>query len=226
MPLFLRHTLLFIHIPKCGGDTVSHHLRNHGDPPFLFVDDGAVMVNGHSPQHMTWGEILQAGWSNPPAYRVATLVRHPVERVLSEYRYIHAFRPDLQSHAENPTRFLDAFLEDTQAARARFDNHNASIREFLGNHASTPDPCIDIYPTDAMDELIKSLGLPSVPITARRNVTCTAADEVSKSGFTQHHISRIVERYKEDILWFESRFPQATGSGAWSSILKNGLLSM
>jgi len=207
MPIFYAQRLLFIHIPKCGGDTVTYHLRSHSSPPFLFVDDGSVMVNGHTPQHMTWREILQAGWKTPPEFRIVTLVRHPIERVLSEYRYIRMFRKDLLAYAESPSAFLDAFLEDSVAARRRFDNHNVSILEFLKNQDGYLDPNIEIYLVDEMNSLMGSLGLPPVPANTRRNVTSAMAEEAWSHKFSVADIDRIAKRYQEDIDWFENRFP-------------------
>ena len=213
MPLFLSRNLLFIHIPKCGGDTIAHHLRTHGDAPFLFVDNGAVMVNGHTPQHMTWAEMLQAGWHTPPNYRVATLVRHPVARVQSEFRYFKAVHPGLRDIVSSPAVFLDAFLEDSQTARCQFDNHNGSILEFLSDERGTLDTSIEIYHIDAMDVLVQSIGLPPVSIADRRNVTLTEVEAAQSQPFTQQDISRIKQRYKEDIDWFEKRFPRLGRTG-------------
>ena len=207
MPLFLKHRLLLIHIPKCGGDTVTHHLALQDDPPFLFVPDGSVMVNGHTPQHMTWREVLNAGWRTPPGFRVAALVRHPVDRVISEFNYIKAFRPDLAGSTACPTGFLDEFLSDAPAAAARFDNHNLSICDFLSGPEGQVDPVIDIYPITEMDRLMTTLGLPAIPIEDRRNVTRPAAGFAQTHPFSAQDIRRIADRYHRDIDWLRAKCP-------------------
>jgi hypothetical protein len=207
MPLFLKHRLLLIHIPKCGGDTVAHHLRRHDDPPFLFVADGALMVNGHTPQHMTWLEMLQGGWQTPPGFRVAALVRHPVDRVVSEFHYIKAYRPDLHNSIRDPASFLDDFLPDTRAAALRFDHHNVSICDFLSGRDGEIDPAIDVYPINEMDQLVGSLGLPRIMPEDRRNVTRGTAAHSGGQPFAPADIARITARYQRDIDWLSLRFP-------------------
>jgi hypothetical protein len=207
MPLFLKHRLLFIHIPKCGGDTVTHHLGQHGDRPFLFVDDGSVMVNGHTPQHLTWLEILRAGWRAPSDFRVAALVRHPVDRVISEFHYIKAYRPDLADSTQGPTSFLDEFLCDTEAARARFDNHNVGICDFLAGPDGEVDPAIEIYPICDMDRLVGSFGLPPIRTEDRRNVTRPVNAVSPAHTFSKTDIHRIATRYGRDIDWLRAKCP-------------------
>ena len=206
MPLFLRHRLLFIHIPKCGGDTVSFALKSRGDPPFLFVADGAVRVNGHTPQHMNWRELRAAGWTTPPGFRVAALVRHPVDRVLSEYRYLRAARPDLQEFASTPGVFLDHFLSRTPAARRRFDNHNAGLREFLCDRDGKIGAEIHLRPLAQVDLWLQELGLPPIGPHERRNVT---ASQGAPHDFSAEDLERIRAHFSADIAWFEARFPQA-----------------
>lgn len=212
MPIFLRNRLLLIHIPKCGGDTLSHFLSEHNDPPFLFAGDGSVLVNGHSPQHMTWMELQKAGWPVSSDFRIVALVRHPIRRVLSEFHYVQTVRPDLAHLIENPTRFLDEFLPDTADARRQFDNHNVSIIDFLKNASGAIDTSIEICHTEDMDRVASSLGLPSIPIESRRNVTSQVRSNDSEPVFCSSDILRIAERYRDDIAWFERNFP-LTGPG-------------
>lgn len=207
MPLFLKNRLLFIHIPKCGGDTVTHHLRQNGDSPFLFVADGAIMVNGHTPQHMTWRELQQAGWITPPGFRVVALVRHPVDRVISEFNYIKSYRPDLAGSTVDPTMFLDEFLSPTPAMATRFDNHSISIHDFLSGPDGKIDPAIETYPLNAIDQFMASLGLAQIRVEDRRNVTNYAPAAAQETPFTRADIRRIEERYGQDIEWLQEHHP-------------------
>jgi hypothetical protein len=204
MPLFTNHKLLFIHIPKCGGDTINYALKNRGDNPFLFVNDGGVMTNHHSPQHLTWRELLQLGWSTPKGYRVAALVRHPIDRVLSAFRYIHQHRKDLLPYATNATEFLNYYLSDESEATTRFDNHNKSLKEFLTDHTGSIDKSIHIRPLNEVDLWLEELDLPKISIKERRNVTLSSSENLPK--FSDKHIEQIKEFYRDDILWFECNF--------------------
>ncbi len=204
MPVFFRHKLLFIHVPKCGGDTVSYALREAGDPPFLFVADGSVLVNGHTPQHMTLRELVSAGWAVPSGFRVAALVRHPIHRVESAFRYIQSFRKDLKAMAPNPSRFLDSFLSSDPEVFSRFDNHNLGLLDFISGRNGLVDPSIHVRPVQEMDLWMQELGLPKLSSDARRNVT-QGTDQFE--AFKAVDVQRVRTFYARDIAWFEARFP-------------------
>lgn len=205
MPLFIQHRFLFIHIPKCGGDTISQALKSRGDHPLLFVADGSVMVNGHTPQHMTWHELKQMGWVTPPGFRVAALVRHPVHRVLSEFRYIHTSRPDLIRWARTPTMFLDHFLPIDDDAYRRFDFHNLDMLRFISDDNGEVNSSIYIQSVEDMDRWAQELNLPKISLYERRNVT---QDKKFSANFSRRDIERIISRYRTDILWYETTFPK------------------
>lgn len=206
MPLFLNHRALFVHIPKCGGDTFSQAMRQAGDAPFLFVPDGSVMTNGHTPQHLTWRELCQMGWSTPPDFRVVALVRHPVDRVLSAYRYIYLARPDLVHWAQSPTQFLDHFFSPDPQIRLRFDHHNLGLLPFLRNAEGGVEDSIEIWHVADMDELLATFGLPPVPENARRNVTPRG------SKWSSADLDRVGREVAEDLVWFEAQFPNIAAS--------------
>ena len=201
MPLFLQHKVLFIHIPKCGGDTFSSRLAAAGDAPFLHVPDGAVMVNGHTPQHLTWRELTQMGWKTPPGFRVVTLVRHPVDRVVSAYRYAKHFRSELRPYTWTPGEFLAHFFTSDPDVFRQFDQHNVPMQAFLHDAAGQVDPAIEIWHLGQMDALLASFGLPPVPSKERKNVS------PKEERFEPLELWEIRDRVKDDLAWFTSRFP-------------------
>lgn len=202
MPLFLRHRTLFIHIPKCGGGTLGACMRAAGDPPFLEVPDGSVLMNGHTPQHATWRELNQLGWTTPPDFRVVALVRHPVERVLSAYRFAKLYRPDLAWYTRTPRAFLRHFLAGHPRAFKRFDQHNLGLLDFLVDASGIIAPEVEIWPLERMDDLLASFGLGPVTPENRRHVTDGA------NPFNARQMARIRDHVRRDLTWYERRFPE------------------
>lgn len=204
MPLFLKNKLLFLHIPKCGGDTINHALRVAGDTPFLFVDDGSVLVNGHTPQHLTWRELVSAGWHTPPGFRVAALVRHPVDRVKSAYRYVLCYRPDLHYLGTTPSEFLSSFLSREPQIFLKYDHHNLGLLDFLRNESGNVESSIFTMALQDMNVWLAELGLPEIEPSQYRNVTKGLR---VFPDFGASDLDRIRDYYSEDIRWFEKLFP-------------------
>jgi len=153
---------------------------------------------------MTWRELLAAGWHSQQGFRVAALVRHPVDRVISAFRYVRMYRPDLHTLAPDPTRFLEAFLSPQRDIFERFDQHNRGLIEFLAGTDGLPDPTIVVRPVQEMDAWLTELGLPAIPHSERRNVTRGRTDF---APFSNAQIERIRAHYADDIQWFERCFP-------------------
>ena len=130
MPLFIKSKILFIHIPKCGGTSIESLMADLGDPPALFDHSGQVMINGHSPQHLTYGEMDQLGLCSPELQMFA-VIRDPLERVISEYAYLENYRKDISRHYRSFDGFLKLFLRRDKKSRQLFDNHNVSATDFL-----------------------------------------------------------------------------------------------
>jgi hypothetical protein len=136
------------------------------------------------------------------------LVRHPVDRVISEFNYVKAYRPDLHDSVRSTSLFLDEFLRDTRAAAIRFDHHNLSIRDFLIGRDGEVEASIELYPIKEMDRLIASLGLGPIEPGARRNVTRLPSAARASAQFSRADIARIKAWYQDDIRWLGWRFPE------------------
>lgn len=85
MPIFSRKdtSILFIHVPKTGGTSIEHFVRDFAD--VLLFNDRSISGFPCSAQH--WhGEILRRMFSSrEPFSDVFMVVRHPLDRMISEY---------------------------------------------------------------------------------------------------------------------------------------------
>ena len=91
MPIFVSPAgdlkVLFVHIPKCGGGSVEQFLRSYGFRQGMFsIDPAYNSVLKCSPQHMH-AELLLGILRVDRFDCVFSIVRDPVERMLSEYRW-------------------------------------------------------------------------------------------------------------------------------------------
>src|SRR5262245_53444672 len=77
--------ILFIHVPRTGGTTVERHLRTAG-PLFFFGSSSFMRV---SAQHLHGTELEKLFPSGLFDYAFM-IVRHPVERMLSQYAFENA----------------------------------------------------------------------------------------------------------------------------------------
>lgn len=104
-------TLIFLHIPKTGGTTLNHILQNHFSPGRIYATSANPLHPAGSPEdlatlpdqqkvtydlligHMGFGLHQQL----PRLATYATILRHPIERLLSNY-YHEARDPRSQHH--------------------------------------------------------------------------------------------------------------------------------
>lgn len=86
MPIFEtpKGKVLFIHIPKTGGSTLSSELRLHHQ--ISMNTDSAWPGYRCTPQHLHGGPLTELFQPEALAY-VFTVVRHPVDRIRSEYNW-------------------------------------------------------------------------------------------------------------------------------------------
>ncbi len=91
MPIFEtpKGKVLFIHIPKTGGSTISRELARHHQ---VTMNTNSVWPGYDStPQHLHAGPLTELFQPAAFAY-VFTVVRHPVDRIRSEYNWNQRMR--------------------------------------------------------------------------------------------------------------------------------------
>lgn len=102
----------FLHIPKTGGTSINRLLEQHGRTvhvsDFANVPDlaGADYVTGHMPIGL--------------CLRNFTFVRHPVDRVISDWHYIERSNHPLRGKCASLTAYLDCcdtFMNDNGMVR-------------------------------------------------------------------------------------------------------------
>lgn len=135
MPLVMtpEGPLLFAHVPKCAGTSVAAYLAaNFGplafhDPQFNQVPTSARWTRT-SPQH---ADAMSLNRLFPPGFLRASfaLVRHPVARLVSVFR----FQRDIERRIRSEMPF-DEWLEGLARMRRRkwaFDNHVRPMCEMI-----------------------------------------------------------------------------------------------
>jgi len=220
MPHLSRVPLLFIHIPKTGGTTVEWAMRNL-DNNIQFLESARIHPSwqkfGHSPQHCTAQELRELG-INLRKYQLFTVVRHPYERVVSEYNYQLALPPKWskiikvdKSDRLSFDEFLTAFLDRSREAIERFDNHQLSCVDYLANSDGVVDPSIKVV-TYSKQKLIKDVAArlvfknPSEKMkfesaSFRKDMFCPTVFPVN--ALTEEHKKLIQEAFAKDFDHFE-----------------------
>ncbi len=182
MPIF-GNEYTFIHIPKSGGSSIEKFMQDKGFEMKLFTDSGAIFINGHTPQHCTYQELKLLGLLTG---KVFTIVRPEIERVLSEFFYIRAHRPDLDELFVDFDEFLNLFLNKENYLL--FDYHNLSNRAFITDESGKIDPDLHIFSFYDIDGLENFLGLKG--LCHYHHLKTEKVDLL-----TEDHIARIKEFY-------------------------------
>ena len=138
MPLFNTPSglLFFANVPRTGGSSVEDYLsRRLGQPALLnrrFLDmPPSLRWSRTSPQHVTADEFENLFPGNFVANRMG-LVRHPVSRVVSIYKWLRSINPRTECNFD---RWLESALAEALSDPWCHDGHLRCQTEFI------PAPC-------------------------------------------------------------------------------------
>ena len=165
--------ICFIHIPKTGGSSLEKHLQAHG-PLSFFGAIGPPQVPC-SPRHFH-GELLREFFDASVFDWSFMVVRHPVERMLSQYRYQTRKRNILRDRLS-----FSMWLRYVLARRRRNpyyrDNHFRPQHEFevFGADVFRLEDGLEA----PINQLNRRVGLPELDDAAWANQTTPKEVDVS-----------------------------------------------
>lgn len=127
-------TIYFAHIPKCAGSSVEDYLRDRFGPLALLdrrylAQEPVRRWTQSSPQHVDWQALMRLF---PADYfdAIFTVVRHPLSRALSAYR----FQAKVEGSIPPGMGFGDWLEQEAEARDTnpyRSDNHSRPQVDFL-----------------------------------------------------------------------------------------------
>lgn len=135
-----NRTLIFLHIPKAAGSTLHSILEREYDPEETYTTEGPGLVRearfAELPLavraryrlikgHMYFG--IHRHVPNPSRY--VTVIRHPVERVVSHYWYVRRWQGH-RLHERVCT--ADMTLEEYVSSRVTRELNNGQVRNLVG----------------------------------------------------------------------------------------------
>ena len=138
MPIYTKknESILFIHIPKCGGSSFSDFLLRNKYEESLSVRGKALKDIDFwksSPQHLH-RDILKKLLNFEKFDKILTIVREPFERLKSEYYWL--LNSGIINEKENiPGKWFDDLKENYNSNKYIYDNHIRPQNEFILNES-------------------------------------------------------------------------------------------
>lgn len=198
MPIFQKDgkKILFVHVPKAGGTTIEQIFLANGWGMNLFDSgegEGTLNpVRKCSPQHLhfeTLQKIFRLGRFN----LVFCVVRNPLTRIISEYRWRRQHFGVQKTFDEWIEFVFDAYTKDNFA----LDNHIRPQFHFIG-------PGVQVFRLeDGIESCIQELKRRGV-LSSGANIpgrAMVSAGEVVEPG--QQTVARIMDFYSTDFQRFE-----------------------
>tara|TARA_B100000242_G_C42907092_1_gene420629 strand:- start:58 stop:660 length:603 start_codon:yes stop_codon:yes gene_type:complete len=132
MPIFSKQNkiILFIHIPKCGGSSISRIFQqNNWDVSFSLQGKNISEIQylKSSPQHYH-GEIIKNIFNISKFNKTFTIVRNPFNRLKSEYYW--QLNNKISTNI-TPEDWLNNVIEKYSQNKYIFDNHIRPQNEFI-----------------------------------------------------------------------------------------------
>lgn len=193
MPIYTRREppqrVVFLHIPKTGGSSIEHAMRAAGYDQALY-DGGAYL---DPPQHWT-ADMLAT--SIKDGFDIAfTVVRHPLDRLRSEYDYQCSSRHPLRHVKVQPLlttadfdTWVNYVLDRYDADPSIYGHHMRPQVEYL-----LPGVIVLRYEDGHLTRQVRSAGVPCGPVLNFNEAAARTTPDVSEAT-----MRRIRTVYAED----------------------------
>lgn len=144
-------TLIYLHVPKCGGTTIHGILRgNFSKGSRYYVDPSDVAgsrreLAAKSEQERRRIQLLHGhlsyGWHEHVANSAVyfTFIRHPVERVVSHYNYVR-YRTDHDHYLRDAVEQEDMTIAEYVASGVCDETNNGQVRLLAGAEDIVQEP--------------------------------------------------------------------------------------
>lgn len=130
MTLFIKnsHSVLFLHVPKCGGSSIDSLFKQSGY--FATLEMRGIPPQDYlvAPQHQT-SEKLKSMINIKKINDTFILVRNPYDRILSEYNW--QFKTTKPCEKPNINTWIIESLKRASADRSYSDNHFRACIDFI-----------------------------------------------------------------------------------------------
>lgn len=187
--------ILFIHIPKTGGQSVERWLSEHGK--LRFHNAGTPLSARCTPQHFRWTDLRELFGADYFDY-VFTIVRNPYERIESEYRmtWILGMQGFFRA-APGFAAWLDSTLESFGKTAFFRDNHFRPQSEFIGKAVRVFRFEEGIGPI--LDQVAHDTGLPPPVRVAHDNASSDFAGQID---WDIPQLDQVARLYADDLRRF------------------------
>lgn len=198
MPL-LHHNgrrILFIHIPKTGGTTITNWLLELGEVDFF--DQGVSDGLRVPPQHFTLADHLAihsaASWDY-----VFAVVRNPYDRLRSEHHWQTETQKGRSGHRTDFSRWAENNLRNFQRSNPTYlDNHIRPQSDFI-------DSSVEVFRyEDGLEKVCAHLAdlLDVPPPTEPLPRSMASTDTSGDTALTPRALILVNRLYDTDFEWF------------------------
>ena len=198
--------VFFAHVPKCAGSSIENYLRDRFGRLAL-LDRKYLLLEPHerwsktSPQHVDWVSLMRMF---PEEFfdEVFAVVRHPVDRAVSAYR----FQSEVEGTVPAGTTFADWLRAEAQTRQTdphHGDNHSRPQSEFLPPTGAAH--CTIFHLEHGLDAVIPYLDVLAGNASGPRAMGHALRSEPPKAGPvtpTKEELALIVELYATDFARF------------------------